>query len=81
MTDLNQFNFFLGEINLLIFQVGLFSIVIFCLINASPHFLYGAGNEALSLTVEFGGEKDSESSQDAQVAANQKSLCLRNGKI
>jgi hypothetical protein len=66
--------------NSLIFQAGLFSIVIFCLINASPHFIYGAGNEALSLTVEFGGERDSESSEEAQLAANKKYLCLRDGK-
>ncbi|XP_030383373.1 solute carrier organic anion transporter family member 74D-like isoform X2 [Scaptodrosophila lebanonensis] len=33
---------------------GLFTLVVFCLLTASPHFLYGAGDEALKLTKDFG---------------------------
>lgn len=32
--------------------IGLFTIVLFCLLNALPHFLYGPGHDALQLTVE-----------------------------
>jgi Organic Anion Transporter Polypeptide (OATP) family len=62
-------------------SVGLFSIVIFCLMNASPHFFYGPGEEALKLTVEYGGAENRVQSQEAEMAANKKSLCRRNGNF
>lgn len=38
--------------------VGLYTIVLFCLLNALPHFLYGPGDDALALTLEYGGQLD-----------------------
>lgn len=35
--------------------VGIYTVVLFCLMNALPHLLYGPGNDALSLTKEYGG--------------------------
>lgn len=32
----------------------MYTIVIFCLLSASPHLLYGPGNDAISHTEEFG---------------------------
>lgn len=60
-------------------SIGLFAIVLYCLITALPHFLYGSGNEALSLTVEYGAVKDDAQSQEAQLAENHKLLCRKNG--
>lgn len=38
--------------------LGVYTVVAFCLMNALPHFLYGPGLDALSLTVEHGGVSD-----------------------
>lgn len=38
--------------------LGLYTVVAFCLMSALPHFLYGPGLDALSLTVEYGGHYD-----------------------
>ncbi|XP_072401918.1 solute carrier organic anion transporter family member 74D-like [Diabrotica undecimpunctata] len=32
--------------------LGMYTVVLFCLMSALPHFLYGAGDDALSLTLE-----------------------------
>lgn len=32
--------------------LGMYTVVLFCLLTALPHFLYGAGSDALTLTVE-----------------------------
>ncbi|XP_056646854.1 solute carrier organic anion transporter family member 74D [Diorhabda sublineata] len=32
--------------------LGMYTVVLFCIMTASPHFLYGAGEDALSLTME-----------------------------
>lgn len=42
--------------------------------------IYGAGSTALSLTVEYGGEKNN-LTQAAQIDENQKFLCREIGKI
>jgi Na+/melibiose symporter-like transporter len=60
-------------------SIGLFCIVLYCLITALPHFLYGAGNEALSLTVEYGAVRDDSQSHEALMIENRKLLCRRNG--
>ena len=62
------------------FQIGLFLISVFCILNASPALIYGAGKEALSLTTEYGAEKSSNTSYEAQLRENKKSLCVRNGE-
>lgn len=61
--------------------VGLSLIVLNCLLNASPHFFYGAGEEALALTTEFGGVSNEQQSDEAQEAENRKLLCRTNGNL
>ncbi|CRL05057.1 CLUMA_CG018209, isoform A, partial [Clunio marinus] len=58
--------------------VGLLAIVVFCLINALPHFIFGSGSEALSLTIENGGVKDGAESEAAEKIENNKLLCKSN---
>lgn len=33
---------------------GMYTVVLYCLLTALPHFLYGSGEDALSLTKEYG---------------------------
>lgn len=58
---------------------GLVLIVLNSIITASPHFIYGSGSEALSLTTEFGGVKNDGQSAEVQEAENRKLLCRING--
>lgn len=61
--------------------IGLIATVAYCIMTAVPHFIYGSGNEALSLTLEHGAVRNDEQSQELQDAENQKILCRKNGKI
>lgn len=49
--------------------------------NVLPHFLYGPGDDALSLTLEHGGVRDDEQTKAVQEMNNRKLLCQRNGKF
>lgn len=60
--------------------IGMFLIVLHCFINAMPHFIFGSGSQALSLTVEHGGVKDNIRSAAAQEIEDRKLLCRTNGK-
>lgn len=65
-------------------HLGLVCISIFCFLNMLPHFLYGAGNDALSLTEEFGNGLSSFSDDSPSVILNEfknKTLCHRNCKL
>ncbi|XP_066901789.1 solute carrier organic anion transporter family member 74D [Halyomorpha halys] len=47
--------------------VGVYTVVLFCALNALPHFLYGPGEESFDLTYEHGMSKNiSQESQDKQ---------------
>lgn len=50
--------------------VGIYTVVLFCLMNALPHFLYGPGEDAFGLTYEYGGSRGlnnlTQGSQDRQ---------------
>lgn len=35
---------------------GMYTVVLYCLLTALPHFLYGSGEDALSLTKEYGSK-------------------------
>lgn len=61
--------------------VGILTIVIYCLMNVIPHFLYGPGEDALLLTVEHGGVRDDEKTKAVQDIDNNLLTCRRNGKI
>ena len=60
--------------------IGLLLIVFYCIITATPHFIYGAGEEALALTVQHGGIEKNDESEERQEVENRKLLCRRNGK-
>lgn len=61
--------------------IGLVLIVLNAIITAMPHFIYGSGSEALSLTVEYGGVRNEGQSVEVQAAENQKLLCRTNGNF
>uniref|UniRef100_A0A1A9UYM4 Solute carrier organic anion transporter family member n=1 Tax=Glossina austeni TaxID=7395 RepID=A0A1A9UYM4_GLOAU len=54
---------------------GLSTIVIFCLLMAVPHFLYGPGEDALALTAEFGAIADENATMEVIEAQRSKTLC------
>lgn len=58
---------------------GLFTIVLFCWLNALPHLLYGPGEAALSLTTEFGATYDENQTREVFEAQKAKTLCRSNG--
>lgn len=51
---------------------GLLTIVVFCLLTALPHFLYGPGEESLKLTLEYGATFSSNSTIETKQS---KHLC------
>lgn len=57
---------------------GLFTIVAFCLLTALPHFLYGPGEQALSLTKEHGASENDESTLEILEREQMKTLCRTN---
>jgi Na+/melibiose symporter-like transporter len=61
--------------------IGLVMVVLNALITAMPHFIYGSGSEALSLTTEYGGIKNMGQSAEFQEAENRKLLCRTNGNF
>lgn len=58
---------------------GLFTIVLFCWLNALPHLLYGPGEAALSLTTEHGASYDEDQTKEVFEAQKAKTLCRGNG--
>ena len=44
--------------------LGIYTVVLYCLMSALPHLLYGPGEDALALTVEYGGVIDINSTQE-----------------
>ena len=59
--------------------VGLLIIVFHCVLNAMPHFIFGSGSDALSLTVEHGAINDNRLSENVENFDNRKLLCQNNG--
>jgi hypothetical protein len=45
--------------------MGIYTVVLYCLMSALPHLLYGPGDDALALTVEYGGIVDKNATQEA----------------
>lgn len=56
--------------------LGMYTVVLFCLLTALPHFLYGAGEDALSLTTEHRTDNENVS-YDALLLQQSKALCHR----
>lgn len=61
--------------------LGILTIVIYCLVNVIPHFLYGPGEDSLLLTVEYGAVKDDEKTKAVQEMDNNLLICQRNGNL
>lgn len=57
---------------------GLFTIVAFCVLTALPHFLYGPGEQAMSLTREFGALENDLTTLEVLENENMKTLCRTN---
>lgn len=53
--------------------LGMYTVVVFCLLTALPHFLYGAGEDALALTLEF--QSNRSVSMDTLLKEQTKGLC------
>ncbi|XP_055535249.1 solute carrier organic anion transporter family member 1C1-like isoform X2 [Wyeomyia smithii] len=58
---------------------GVFSIVVFCLMSALPHLLYGPGGAALALTHEFGASNDENLTKEVFEQHEAKLLCMTEG--
>ncbi|KAG8273911.1 hypothetical protein J6590_011460 [Homalodisca vitripennis] len=56
---------------------GTLTVVVYCLMNALCHFIYGPGEDALDLTKEFGGHFNASVTAILIDAENRKSLCQR----
>lgn len=54
--------------------LGMCSVVLFCLLTALPHFIYGAGSDALSLTAEH-RTSDQNAAIQALERERKKALC------
>ncbi|KAK9758932.1 Kazal-type serine protease inhibitor domain [Popillia japonica] len=55
--------------------LGLYTVVLFCLMTALLHWLYGAGEDALLLTTEFGARYDENITKEVFEKEQRKSLC------
>lgn len=60
--------------------LGLYSVVLFCLMTALPHLLYGPGQDALHLTTEYGGVYDQNATIEVLNKQKRKTLCHTDGK-
>lgn len=58
---------------------GLLTLVCFCMLTATPHFIYGPGEDALSLTKEYGAVSDINISLQDLEKQRQKVLCRNDG--
>lgn len=62
-----------------IFNLGLLTLIVFCMLTVTPHFIYGPGDDALSLTKEYGAVSDLNISQKDLEEQRQKILCRADG--
>ncbi|KAH1029940.1 hypothetical protein HUJ05_003086 [Dendroctonus ponderosae] len=58
--------------------LGMYTVVLFCIMTALPHFLYGPGLDALSLTKEF--QLNDNSTSDSFLTEQSSFLCSSNHK-
>lgn len=59
---------------------GLYCAALFCFLSALPHVLFGPGEEALSLTEEFGAQIDANKTEELLEIEAGKLLCNINCK-
>uniref|UniRef100_A0A1I8NU26 Solute carrier organic anion transporter family member n=1 Tax=Stomoxys calcitrans TaxID=35570 RepID=A0A1I8NU26_STOCA len=58
---------------------GLLTLIVFCMLTVTPHFIYGPGEDALSLTKEYGAVSDINISSQDLEEQRQKILCRTDG--
>ncbi|XP_075166175.1 solute carrier organic anion transporter family member 74D-like isoform X2 [Haematobia irritans] len=58
---------------------GLLTLIVFCMLTVTPHFIYGPGEDALSLTKEYGAVSDMNISLEDLEEERQKILCRTDG--
>lgn len=56
---------------------GVLTFAVFCFMNAAPHFMYGAGEDALRLTTEIDGRQLEGANATILATASDESLCHR----
>ncbi|GLG94711.1 Solute carrier organic anion transporter family member [Gryllus bimaculatus] len=61
--------------------LGIYTVVLFCVLTALPHALYGPGEDALALTLEHGGVVDRNLSLELLSREKQKTLCKPEGGV
>lgn len=76
---LTRFMLFELNQNRFSFTSGLFTVVVYCLLTALPHFLYGPGEDALLLTTEYAEQYESLRKMDTIDWG--KNLCKPIGKF
>lgn len=54
---------------------GLYTIAMYCVLTALPHFLYGSGEDALLLTTEYGATFNENSTLDILEKQKRQTLC------
>lgn len=59
---------------------GLFAIVLYCILTTLPHFLYGPGQQALSLTKEYGAYENDSATLEILEKQRKKMLCNLNAE-
>ncbi|XP_049762909.1 solute carrier organic anion transporter family member 74D [Schistocerca cancellata] len=60
---------------------GLYTVVAFCLLNALPHLLYGAGQDSLMLTREYGATANPNETSELIEEERRKVLCRPEGGV
>ncbi|XP_026465595.1 solute carrier organic anion transporter family member 5A1-like [Ctenocephalides felis] len=59
--------------------LGLYTVVLFCLMTALPHIIYGPGQDALGLTLEHGAVYDQNTTIEVLNEQRKKNLCHLDG--
>lgn len=59
---------------------GMYTVVLYCFLTALPHFLYGSGDDALSLTTEYGATYNPNDTYDIEIHRKQ-TLCRNSSRI
>lgn len=77
--SINALNHFKMQLNKTIL-VGLMTIVLFCILTAFPHLLYGPGQDALGLTFEYGATFDGNATLEILEQEKIKTLCRTDSK-
>lgn len=54
---------------------GLVALTLFCVFSSLPHYLWGAGEQALSLTKEYGANEDSVIGMEIMERERRKKMC------